>query len=147
MEVGRAFFETETRRYTILDAPGHKSFVPNMISGAAQADIAILVISARKGEFETGFEKGGQTREHAMLVRTAGVQRLIVVVNKMDDPTVGWDKARYDEIVGKMTPFIKSTGFSSKMVTYIPVSVSLPPPLKSITEVLIALSRHSLVPI
>lgn len=96
-----------------------------MISGAAQADIAILVISARKGEFETGFEKGGQTREHAMLVRTAGVQRLIVVINKMDDPTVGWDKARYDEIVGKMTPFIKSTGFSSKMVTYVPVSVGL----------------------
>lgn len=124
VEVGRAFFETQTRRYTILDAPGHKNFVPNMISGAAQADIAILVISARKGEFETGFEKGGQTREHAMLVRTAGVQRLIVVINKMDDPTVQWDKARYDEIVGKMTPFIKSAGFSTKMVSYVPVSVS-----------------------
>lgn len=90
--MGRAFFETANRRYTVLDAPGHKSFVPNMISGAAQADIALLVISARKGEFETGFEKGGQTREHAMLVRTAGVQRLIVVVNKMDEPTVQWSK-------------------------------------------------------
>jgi peptide chain release factor subunit 3 len=65
-----------------------------MISGAAQADVSVLVISARKGEFETGFEKGGQTREHAMLVKTAGVQKLIVVVNKMDDPTVNWDKAR-----------------------------------------------------
>lgn len=65
-----------------------------MISGAAQADVAVLVISARKGEFETGFEKGGQTREHAMLVKTAGVTKLIVVVNKMDDPTVMWDKAR-----------------------------------------------------
>lgn len=65
-----------------------------MISGAAQADVAVLVISARKGEFETGFEKGGQTREHAMLVKTAGVQKLVVVVNKMDDPTVNWDKAR-----------------------------------------------------
>lgn len=65
-----------------------------MISGAAQADTAVLVISARKGEFETGFEKGGQTREHAMLVKTAGVSKLIVVVNKMDDPTVLWDKAR-----------------------------------------------------
>jgi peptide chain release factor subunit 3 len=94
VEVGRAYFETEQRRYTILDAPGHKNFVPSMISGAAQADVAVLVISARKGEFETGFEKGGQTREHAMLVKTAGVTKLIVVVNKMDDPTVMWDKER-----------------------------------------------------
>ena len=67
VEVGRAFFYTETHRYTILDAPGHKNYVPNMRSGAAQADVGVLVISARKGEFETGFEKGGQTREHALL--------------------------------------------------------------------------------
>lgn len=95
VEVGRAYFETDIRRYTILDAPGHKNFVPSMISGAAQADVAVLVISARKGEFETGFEKGGQTREHAMLVKTAGISKLIVVVNKMDDPTVNWDKERF----------------------------------------------------
>lgn len=94
VEVGRAYFETDSRRYTILDAPGHKSFVPSMISGAAQADVAVLVISARKGEFETGFEKGGQTREHAMLVKTAGVQKLVVVINKMDDSTVNWEKER-----------------------------------------------------
>lgn len=123
VEVGRAYFETEKRRYTILDAPGHKNFVPSMISGAAQADIAVLVISARKGEFETGFEKGGQTREHAMLVKTAGVNKLVVVVNKMDDPTVQWDKTRYDEIVGKLSPFLKGTGFNLKTdVTFIPVS-------------------------
>ncbi|GAA5953701.1 hypothetical protein JCM21900_001706 [Sporobolomyces salmonicolor] len=123
VEVGRAYFETDTRRYTILDAPGHKNFVPSMISGAAQADVAVLVISARKGEFETGFEKGGQTREHAMLVKTAGVNKLIVVVNKMDDPTVNWDKARYDEIVTKLSPFLKGTGYNMKTdVTFIPVS-------------------------
>ncbi|GAA5962867.1 hypothetical protein JCM3765_005898 [Sporobolomyces pararoseus] len=123
VEVGRAYFETDTRRYTILDAPGHKNYVPQMISGAAQADAAVLVISARKGEFETGFEKGGQTREHAMLVKTAGVNRLIVVVNKMDDPTVNWDKARYDEIVGKLTPFLKGSGYNMKTdVAFIPVS-------------------------
>ena len=58
-----------------MDAPGHKSFVPSMIEGASQADFAILIISARKGEFETGFEKGGQTREHAMLVKTQGIKR------------------------------------------------------------------------
>ncbi|KAG7258884.1 hypothetical protein CRUP_035622 [Coryphaenoides rupestris] len=86
---------TEKKHFTILDAPGHKSFVPNMIGGASQADLAVLVISARKGEFETGFEKGGQTREHAMLAKTAGVKHLIVLVNKMDDPTVNWSLDRY----------------------------------------------------
>jgi len=96
VEVGRAWFETEKKHFIILDAPGHKCFVPNMIGGAAQADIAILVISARKGEFETGFERGGQTREHAMLVKTAGVRYLVVLINKMDDPTVNWDQQRYE---------------------------------------------------
>ncbi|KAF9481964.1 eukaryotic polypeptide chain release factor 3 [Pholiota conissans] len=123
VEVGRAYFETDARRYTILDAPGHKTFVPSMISGAAQADIAILVISSRKGEFETGFERGGQTREHIMLVKTAGVSKVIVVINKMDDPTVNWDKARYEEIKDKLTPFIKAAGFNPKTdATFIPVS-------------------------
>jgi peptide chain release factor subunit 3 len=96
VEVGRAFFETEGKHFTILDAPGHKSFVPNMIGGAAQADLAVLVISARKGEFETGFDRGGQTREHAMLAKTAGVRHLIVLINKMDDPTVEWSEERYN---------------------------------------------------
>lgn len=123
VEVGRAYFETGKRRYTVLDAPGHKTYVPSMISGAAQADVAILVISARRGEFETGFERGGQTREHAMLVKTAGVQRLIVVVNKMDDQTVQWDQERFDEIVGKLTPFLKGTGFNPKTdIAFLPVS-------------------------
>ncbi|KAF9055061.1 hypothetical protein BDZ89DRAFT_1055681 [Hymenopellis radicata] len=123
VEVGRAYFETNMRRYTILDAPGHKTFVPSMISGAAQADIAILVISARKGEFETGFERGGQTREHIMLVKTAGVSKVIIVINKMDDSTVKWDKTRYDEIKDKLTPFVKAAGFNPKTdVTFIPVS-------------------------
>ena len=123
VEVGRAYFETDLRRYTILDAPGHKTFVPSMISGAAQADVAILVISARKGEFETGFEKGGQTREHIMLVKTAGVTKIVIAVNKMDDPTVLWDKARYDEIRDKLTPFVKAAGFNPKTdVSFIPVS-------------------------
>ncbi|KAF9058167.1 eukaryotic polypeptide chain release factor 3 [Panaeolus papilionaceus] len=123
VEVGRAYFETDSRRYTILDAPGHKTFVPSMISGAAQADVAILVISARKGEFETGFEKGGQTREHIMLVKTVGVSKVVVVINKMDDSTVQWDKARYDEIKDKLVPFIRGAGFNPKTdVTFLPVS-------------------------
>lgn len=123
VEVGRAYFETTARRYTILDAPGHKTFVPSMISGAAQADVAILVISARKGEFETGFEKGGQTREHIMLIKTAGVTKLVVAINKMDDPTVEWGQARYEEIKNKLIPFVKGAGFNPKTdVNFLPVS-------------------------
>ncbi|CAJ0961974.1 unnamed protein product, partial [Mesorhabditis belari] len=123
VECGRAFFETERKHFTILDAPGHKSFVPNMITGATQADLAVLVISARKGEFETGFDRGGQTREHALLVKTAGVRHLIILVNKMDDPTVEWDQGRWDEIQSKLTPYLKKCGFNPKTdITYIPVS-------------------------
>lgn len=123
VEVGRAEFDTEKKRYTILDAPGHKNYVPNMIMGASQADIAVLVISARKGEFETGFDRGGQTREHAMLAKTLGVSYLVVVINKMDDPTVQWQKSRYDECVTKLRPFLKGCGFViKKEVKFIPIS-------------------------
>ena len=123
VEVGRAHFETATNRYTILDAPGHKNYVPNMISGAAQADVGVLVISARKGEFETGFEKGGQTREHALLAKTLGVKQLVVVINKMDDPTVLWAQERYEECVGKLKPYLKSCGFTIKTeVKFLPIA-------------------------
>ncbi|KAH8283160.1 hypothetical protein KR054_012471 [Drosophila jambulina] len=123
VEVGRAFFETDRKHFTILDAPGHKSFVPNMIGGAAQADLAVLVISARKGEFETGFDRGGQTREHAMLAKTAGVKHLVVLVNKMDDPTVSWDQTRYNECKDKILPYLKKLGFNpAKDLTFMPCS-------------------------
>lgn len=123
VEVGRAHFETKAKRYTILDAPGHKNYVPNMIGGAAQADIGILVVSARKGEFETGFDKGGQTREHVMVAKTLGLKYLIIVVNKMDDPTVEWSKDRWDEIVAGLTPYIKQVRYNiEKDVAFIPIS-------------------------
>ncbi|KAG2226831.1 hypothetical protein INT45_005796 [Circinella minor] len=123
VECGRAYFETDKRRYTILDAPGHKNYVPSMITGASQADVGVMVISARKGEFETGFERGGQTREHTMLAKTSGINKMIIAVNKMDDPTVEWDKARYDEILGKLTPFLKQTGFNPKTdIHFMPLS-------------------------
>ncbi|RKL34271.1 Eukaryotic peptide chain release factor GTP-binding subunit [Fusarium proliferatum] len=118
IEVGRGFFETEKRRYSILDAPGHKMYVPNMIGGASQADVGILVISARKGEYETGFERGGQTREHAMLAKTQGVNKLIVAVNKMDDPTVEWSHERYQECTTKLSQFLKGTGYNLKTDVY-----------------------------
>ncbi|KAF7723940.1 translation termination factor GTPase eRF3 [Apophysomyces ossiformis] len=123
VECGRAYFETDKRRYTILDAPGHKNYVPSMISGASQADVGVLVISARKGEFEAGFERGGQTREHTMLAKTSGVNKMVVVINKMDDPTIQWDKGRYDEIISKLTPFLKGTGYNPKTdIYFMPVS-------------------------
>jgi peptide chain release factor subunit 3 len=123
VEVGKAHFETSVKRYTILDAPGHKNYVPNMIMGASQADVGMLVISARKGEFETGFDRGGQTREHALLAKTLGVSYLVVVVNKMDDSTVNWSKDRYDECVTKLRPFLKSCGYViKKEVKFIPIS-------------------------
>ncbi|CAG9460465.1 unnamed protein product [Pedinophyceae sp. YPF-701] len=127
VEVGRAHFATDKRRYTVLDAPGHKNYVPNMISGAAQADVGVMVISARKGEFEAGFDRGGQTREHAQLAKTLGVQKLICVVNKLDEPSVltpdgKWSKERYDQIVAKMGPFLRSCGYKPSEVVFLPLA-------------------------
>ena len=94
-----------------------------MIAGACQADVGVLVISARKGEFEAGFDKGGQTREHAMLAKTLGVRILVVVINKMDDPSCGWAKERFDECVTKLTPFLKQCGYNVKKdVVFLPIS-------------------------
>lgn len=123
VEVGKALAYTEKKRYTILDAPGHKNYVPNMITGVGQADVAILIVSARRGEFEAGFEKNGQTREHAFLARTLGIRQIVVAINKMDDPTVAWDKKRYDEIKDKVLHYLKTIGFNiQKDVSVVPIS-------------------------
>ncbi|KAK9079340.1 hypothetical protein SSX86_001011 [Deinandra increscens subsp. villosa] len=129
-----AHFETESTRFTILHALVHKSYVPNTISGASLADIGVLVISAREGEFETGCESCEETREHVQLAKTWGVSKLLVVVNKMDDPTVNWSKERYDEIESRMVPFLKLSGFGlagfTVLLSYVHggvVNVSLKP--------------------
>merc|ERR1711916_326859 len=109
-ETARSHFETKDKMYTILDAPGHKAFVPSMISGAAQADVAVLVVSARTGEFEDGFVKGGQTKEHTTLVRTMGVSHILVVVNKMDDKTVEWAQQRFQALQRELGDFLKKAG-------------------------------------
>lgn len=120
MDVGYSRIETDTKVVTLLDAPGHKDFIPNMISGATQADVALLVVDASRGEFEAGFEQGGQTREHALLVRSLGVNQLGVVINKLD--MVDWSKGRFDEIVGKLKIFLRQAGFKESDVTFIPCS-------------------------
>lgn len=126
VEVGTANFETPLKRFTILDAPGHKNYVPAMIAGASHADIGVLVVSSRKGEFESGFEKQGQTREHAMLAFTIGIRQLVVVINKMDDPTVNWDRVRFDEISNKVGPFLKQCGYKVKKDVVIMPIAALP---------------------
>lgn len=95
----------------MLDAPGHKNYVPNMIMGASLADYGGLVISARKGEFEAGFLNDGQTREHVHLAKSLGIQQLVVVVNKMDEPSVKWNQGRFTEIKDIVQPFLIATGF------------------------------------
>ncbi|XP_051515315.1 HBS1-like protein isoform X3 [Myxocyprinus asiaticus] len=120
MDVGMTKFETDSTVITLMDAPGHKDFIPNMITGAAQADVAMLVVDASRGEFEAGFEAGGQTREHGLLVRSLGVTQLAVAVNKMDQ--VNWQQERFQEIVSKLGHFLKQAGFKDSDVFYIPTS-------------------------
>lgn len=122
VEVGRATFSTESKQFTVFDAPGHKNYVPNMIMGAALADYAGLVISARKGEYEAGFEKDGQTREHVQLAKSLGVQKIVVVVNKMDDHSVGWSETRWKEIKENLTPFLNKSGYKDSDIFFVPIS-------------------------
>jgi len=122
VEVGRATFNTAGKQFTIFDAPGHKNYVPNMMVGAALADYAGLVISARKGEFEAGFDKDGQTREHVQLAKSLGVQKLVVVVNKMDEASVQWSEARFKDICERLEPFLEQSGYGKKDVYYVPIS-------------------------
>ncbi|XP_014290235.1 protein HBS1 [Halyomorpha halys] len=120
MDVGQSKFETNTKIVTLLDAPGHKDFIPNMITGAAQADVSLLVVDSTRGEFETGFESGGQTREHALLVRSLGVSQICVVVNKLD--TVSWSEERFLEIQNKLGAFLKQAGFKERDISFVPCS-------------------------
>lgn len=120
IEVGREVFEWAGKRWTILDAPGHRNYVPNAIEGIVNADVCVLVISARKGEFEAGVSEEGQTLEHLTLVKAFGVPRLIVFVNKMD--SVDWDKERYTEIVKETKRHLVTRGFAMNKISFVPGS-------------------------
>jgi elongation factor 1-alpha len=113
-------FESKNFEFTIIDAPGHRDFIKNMITGASQADVAILVVSSGQGEFEAGIGKDGQTREHALLALTMGIKQMIVAVNKMD--THGFKKDRYDEIVKEVFDYLKKIGYQEKNLKSVPYS-------------------------
>lgn len=115
-------FETPHNFYTIIDAPGHRDFIKNMITGASQADAAILVVSAKKGEFEVAVGPGGQAREHAYLARTLGVSQLVVAINKMDDSTVKYAKERYEECRRELEGLLKTVGYNVTKINFVPTS-------------------------
>jgi len=115
-------FETPKYYFTIIDAPGHRDFIKNMITGTSQADCAILIVASGTGEFEAGISKEGQTREHALLAYTLGVKQMIVCVNKMDDKSVNWGQKRFDEIVTEVSAYLKKVGYNPAKVAFIPIS-------------------------
>ena len=115
-------FSTQNYYFTIIDAPGHRDFVKNMITGSSQADAAILVVSAKKGDFEAGISAGGQTIEHAYLARTLGIGQLIVAINKMDDNTVNYSEERYKEVQEEIERLCDRIPYPKDKVQYVPMS-------------------------
>lgn len=115
-------FESPKSVFTIIDAPGHRDFIKNMITGTSQADAAILVIASGQGEFEAGISKDGQTREHALLAFTLGVKQMVVACNKMDDKSVNYSQARYEEIKKEVGSYLKKVGYNVEKVQFVPIS-------------------------
>jgi len=115
-------FESPKFHFTVIDAPGHRDFIKNMITGTSQADVAILVVASGTGEFEAGIAKDGQTREHALLAFTLGVKQIIVAVNKMDDKSVNYSKARFEEIKEEISVYLAKVGYKPKKIQFVPIS-------------------------
>jgi len=119
-----ALWKFETNKYyvTIIDAPGHRDFIKNMITGTSQADCAVLIVAAGVGEFEAGISKNGQTREHALLAFTLGVKQLIIGVNKMDSTEPPYSEKRFSEISSEVANYVKKVGYNPKSVAFVPIS-------------------------
>ena len=115
-------FESPKFYFTVIDAPGHRDFIKNMITGTSQADIAILVIDSSVGGFEAGISKDGQTREHALLAFTLGVKQMIVACNKMDDVSVKYGEGRYKEIKAEVSTYLKKVGYKPMKIPFVPIS-------------------------
>jgi len=115
-------FETKKYMFTLIDAPGHRDFVKNMITGASEADAAVLVISAKPGETEAGLGEGGQTVEHSFLLKTLGVNQIIILINKMDITTPPYDQKRYDEVKEEAVKLLRKVGYKIEGLNIIPVS-------------------------
>jgi len=113
-------FETPKYFFTLIDAPGHRDFVKNMITGASEADCAVLVLSAKEGETDTAVAPGGQAREHAFLLKTLGVSQIILAINKMDDSKFSEDA--YKAAKEKGEKLVKSVGYKIENVPAIPIS-------------------------
>jgi len=115
-------FETSKYYVTIIDAPGHRDFIKNMITGTSQADCAVLIVAAGVGEFEAGISKNGQTREHALLAYTLGVKQMIIGVNKMDSTEPPYSENRFKEIQKEVSTYIKKIGYNPDTVPFVPIS-------------------------
>ncbi len=113
IDVAHQRFDTEKFYYTIVDCPGHRDFVKNMITGTSQADAAVLVVDAKDGIM-------AQTKEHVFLARTLGVSQLIIAINKMD--RVNYEQSSYEELKKQVTALLKMVGYKEESVTFIPVS-------------------------
>ena len=120
IDVAYKTFKTKNKNVTAMDAPGHRDFIPNMITGTAAADAAILVIDSGKQAFDAGFFNKGQTKEHAILAKTLGVKEIIVVVNKLE--LYNWSKERFDYIKNQIEPFLINLGFDENKIYFIPIS-------------------------
>ena len=113
-------FSTKNFNFTIIDAPGHRDFIKNMITGTSQADVAILVVASGAGEFEAGIGKDGQTREHALLAYTMGIKQVILAVNKMD--SCDWNQERFEDIKKEVIAYLKKVGFNQNNINAVPYS-------------------------
>jgi elongation factor 1-alpha len=115
-------FETPKYYITVIDAPGHRDFIKNMITGTSQADVAVLIIASGTGEFEAGISENGQTREHALLAFTLGVKQMIVACNKMDNTEPPWSETRFEEIKKEVSAYLKKVGYNPDTVAFVPIS-------------------------
>jgi elongation factor 1-alpha len=113
-------FESPKYSFTVIDAPGHRDFIKNMITGTSQADVAVLVIDSAPGGFESGWAAEGQTREHALLAFTLGVKQMVVALNKMD--SCDYSESRYNDIKEEVSAYLKKVGYKPAKINFVPIS-------------------------